>query len=229
MEHRPGRRRGIWAVVLLALGTLAWGGSIGYGVAAPPPRGLDVLMTAGDSMRPAYGPGERIWFVRGPVQDVRRGDVVLVRAPWFPEKPVLKRVVAVGGDRISYARDELALRLNGEPLDEPYLKDPAVPAVFEFDVTVPDGRVFLMGDNRFNSADSSLHTAEEDGGTVEVSAVHGRTIKAPVGLLAAGAVGLGGIPLVLVGAGLGIAALVVRRRRPAPEPAQPVHAAVHAD
>ncbi|WP_412077832.1 signal peptidase I [Streptomyces xanthophaeus] len=216
MEHRPGRRRGIWAVVLLVLGTLAWGGSIGYGVAAPPPQGLDMLMMAGDSMRPAYRPGERIWFVRGPLQDVRRGDVVLVRAPWFPEKPVLKRVVAVGGDRISYTREESSLRLNGEPLDEPYLRDPAMPAVLDFDVAVPDGRVFLMGDNRVNSVDSSLNTAEEGSGTVEVSAVHGRTIEAPVGLLAAGAVGFGGIPLVLVGAGLGIAALVVRRRRPAP-------------
>ncbi|MFD3695529.1 signal peptidase I [Streptomyces sp. NPDC058646] len=227
MEHRPGRRRGIWAVVLLALGTLAWGGSLGYGVAAPPPQGLDMLMMAGDSMRPTYGPGERVWFLRGPVQDVRRGDVVWVRVPWLPGEPVLERVVAVGGDRISYARDEPSLRLNGEPLDEPYLKDPAVPAVVDFDVTVPDGQLFLMGDNRFDSADSSLIAAAEDSGTVEVSAVHGRTIEAPVGLLVIGAVGLAGVPLVLVGGGLGIAALVVRSRRPAP--AQPVHGAVHVD
>ena len=56
--------------------------------------------------------------------------------------------MAVGGDRISYTRGESALRLNGEPLAEPYLLNRAVPAAVPFDVTVPTGRVFLMGDNR---------------------------------------------------------------------------------
>ncbi|MEU7605734.1 signal peptidase I [Streptomyces sp. NPDC040724] len=176
-----------------------------------------------DHMRPAYAAGDSGWFSMGAAGEeleVGRGDVVLASVPqWRTGGLVLSRVVAHGGDRIERRRGESTLRLNGEPLDEPYLLDRSVPAVVAFDVTVPEGRVFLMGDNRGNSADSSMRISE-DGGTVPLSSIRGEAVVEPTGLIVAGGLQAFGAVVFLTGGVLGIVALVARRRKPAP--AQPV-------
>lgn len=212
-QRGPGRRRGIWAVVLMAFGAVLYvGASVGIVFIAG--DGYDKRSNPSDAMAPAYERGAEVWFKRVPPQDVRRGDAVLATpaASWRVKGELLKRVVALGGDRISWAKGDTNLTLNGKPLDEPYILDRAVPATAPFDVTVPEGRMFVMGDNRFNSMDSHLMTGDSDGGTLPLSAAWGVTTATPVALLAASAVGVLGVPVFLTGGGLGIGSLVARRR-----------------
>ncbi|MEV7523981.1 signal peptidase I [Streptomyces sp. NPDC091371] len=225
MERRRGRRRGIWAIVLLVAGSLLVLGTLLYEAmtAQHIPVAYDKMAIPSDSMRPTYKPGDTAWFSMGADGEnfeVSRGDVVLVSVPeWVPDQLILKRVVAVGGDRIEYRRGESTLRLNGQPLDEPYILDRSRPSSVPFDVKVPEGRLFLMGDNRMNSMDSSLHP-DIDQGTVHISAVRGEDVARPTGVIVAGGLQVLGAVLFLAGGVLGIVALVVRRRR-RPEPVVP--------
>ncbi|MFF4580040.1 signal peptidase I [Streptomyces sp. NPDC001389] len=218
MQRRPGRRRGIGAIASLVLGVLL--------IAAPIVFMLSRFTAAhqsGESMRPTYARGDLV-VLRKDTFGFRRGDVVLYDpAEWGSKGPFLGRVVAVGGDRISYALGDKTLTLNGRPLDEPYVKDAPGDGGVPFDVAVPQGRFFVLGDNRGNAADSRFHP-EAAQGTLTVAAVTGveEDQDGPT------AVGLGlamsaGVLLLPVGLGLGIAALVARRRKPVP--AGPDHGA----
>ncbi|WP_329199359.1 MULTISPECIES: signal peptidase I [unclassified Streptomyces] len=216
MEPVPGRRRLVWAVVLSAAGAaLAVLPAVGaYALGAD--SAVKSYSVPGESMDPAYRRGDTVWCALDDTDGlhVGRGDVVLVSArEWNPDGlPLLKRVVAVGGDRISYRTGDTSLLLDGTPLDEPYLKDRSVPAVVPFDVTVPAGRVFLMGDNRVNSADSSMHLDDEGSGSLPLSAVRGEAVERPTALIVAGGAQVLGLLAFAVGAALGVAAWVVRRR-----------------
>ncbi|MFD9372496.1 signal peptidase I [Streptomyces sp. NPDC060020] len=224
MERRRGRRRGIAAIVLLVAGALPVLGGTVYGAVSDGHAQVDYEKHRIPSghMRPTYAAGDAGWFSMGSAGEeleIGRGDVVLASAPeWGGGKLTLSRVVARGGDRIEHRRGESTLRLNGEPLDEPYILDRSVPAVVTFDVTVPEGRMFLMGDNRGNSADSSMHLSEGDG-TLPLSAIRGEAVAEPTGLVVAGGLQVGGAVVFLGGGVLGIVALVAFRRKPAP--AQP--------
>ena len=78
------------------------------------------------------------------------GDVVVVDR--VSDEPLIKRVIGLGGDTVKVTVDRVYV--NGEPIDESYLKSryPNVPNNIE--VTVPEGCVFVMGDHRNNSSDS---------------------------------------------------------------------------
>ena len=95
-----------------------------------------------------------------------RGEIVVFRAPaeWRTSpsgEDFIKRVIGVGGDRIQCCDDQQRLLINGQPLDEPYIysrdgvRDPA--ADQPFDVVVPPGRLWMMGDHRSASGDSLKH------------------------------------------------------------------------
>lgn len=96
----------------------------------------------------------------------RRGEIVVFKAPtaWSgnPDgEDFIKRVIGVGGDRVVCCDEQDRLVINGQPLDEPYIfeengvRDPA--ADEEFDITVPPGRLWVMGDHRSASGDSLEH------------------------------------------------------------------------
>lgn len=126
------------------------------------------------SMTPTIGAGDRVLAQRVDGGDVRRGDVVVFKDKTWANAPMVKRVVAVGGDTVSCCQ-EGRLKVNGKVIDEPYL--PAgTPAEFSGfpTVTVPEGRLFLLGDERSGSLDSTAHLTDAAGGTVSRDAVDGR-------------------------------------------------------
>lgn len=85
---------------------------------------------------------------------------------------LVKRVVGVGGDTIECCSPQGQIIRNGEPLDEPYIYPGEPTDQITFRVEVPEGRLFVMGDHRGDSADSRYHLGENDG-TVPVDNVVG--------------------------------------------------------
>ncbi|MBP2705313.1 signal peptidase I [Microbispora sp. RL4-1S] len=105
---------------------------------------------------------------------VDRGDIVVFRG-WDGEDTI-KRVIGIGGDHVVCCDAQRRITVNGVPLDEEnkYLYPGAYPSGRDFDVKVPQGRLWLMGDNRSNSADSRMHMDDGHDGTIAVDDVIGR-------------------------------------------------------
>ncbi|MFG2882549.1 signal peptidase I [Streptomyces sp. NPDC048297] len=223
-----GRGLGIAALVVGLLGAVLGGGAFVYGKEA-----YGGSTVSSRSMTPTYQPGDRIFWERVDGSEVRRGDVVVFSAPerYGPGVVVLQRVVGVGGDHVvccSAVGSQRRISVNGKTITEPYVSDGDAEAGSQpYDVRVPQGRLFLLGDHRANARDSRAFLSEQ-GGTLPVGAVRGRVVDgvAVPALIFAGL--LFGAVMVLVGIGLGIGAWAVRRRAralvppPPPWPVRPV-------
>ncbi|AZM59802.1 signal peptidase I [Streptomyces sp. WAC 01420] len=110
------------------------------------------------------------------IKQIKEGLTFIGLLPSENEKDLIKRVVGVGGDRVQCCDKQGRVTVNGVPLNEDYLYPGNVPSNTPFDVTVPEGRLWVMGDHRSNSADSRSHQDTDYGGTVSEDEVVGRAM-----------------------------------------------------
>ncbi|MET9933295.1 MULTISPECIES: signal peptidase I [unclassified Streptomyces] len=131
-----------------------------------------------DSMTPTLDVNSRVLAERVDGAEVRRGDVVVFNDPLWGSSPMVKRVVAVGGDTVACCDAEGRLTVNGKAVDEPYLRPGmggrTIASDREFSVTVPEDSLFLLGDDRHTSLDSRTHLEETGRGSVPRSTVVAR-------------------------------------------------------
>jgi signal peptidase I len=87
---------------------------------------------------------------------------------------LIKRVIGVGGDTVICCDDQDKLQVNGKSVDEPYVYENDKASESNFNVTVPEGFIWVMGDHRAASSDSRFHTNDVNSGMVPLSKVVGR-------------------------------------------------------
>ncbi|MFE1311635.1 signal peptidase I [Streptomyces sp. NPDC058755] len=118
------------------------------------------------------------------VKQFKEGLTFIGLLPSDNEKDLIKRVIGVSGDHVKCCDAQGRVTVNGVPLTEgDYLYPGNSPSSTPFDITVPKGRLWVMGDHRDNSADSRAHQNTPYGGTVSEDSVVGRAmvIGWPVG------------------------------------------------
>ena len=114
-------------------------------------RLVDVV---GDSMYPTLENGDKI-IVSNLFYDPQPGDIIVFRKDEYRDQPLVKRVIAVAGQTVDIDFDRGIVYVDGEPIDEPYIAEPTTEAIdFTGEITVDEGCVFVMGDNRNHSTDS---------------------------------------------------------------------------
>lgn len=124
------------------------------------------------SMSPTLAVGDTVLARSVGDGPVGRGDIVVFKDPLWGNAPMVKRVVAIGGDTVICCDAQHRLMVNGHSVDEPYVAKQQLDENV-FSTMVPTGRLFLLGDSRDASLDSRSHLGEA-GGTVAVTDVVGR-------------------------------------------------------
>lgn len=95
--------------------------------------------------------------------------------PDATKRTLVKRVIGLPGDHVSCCDAQGRVSVNGKVLNETYINPAENPVSVKFDVVVPEGKIWVMGDNRNYSGDSRAHM-DVDGGFVDISDVEGKTI-----------------------------------------------------
>ena len=128
----------------------------------------------GHSMVPTLQDGDRLLVLNAMLDnDYEYGDIVVLRKDTFLEEPIVKRVIATEGQTVDIDFVSGAVYVDGELLEEDYINEPTyVEEGTEFPLTVPEGSIFVMGDNRNHSSDSR----SSDLGTVDTRYVIGKAV-----------------------------------------------------
>ena len=127
----------------------------------------------GHSMLNTLQHGDRPLVVNSMLyHDYKYGDIVILRKNGvFDDDPIVKRVIAVEGQTVDIDFAEGIVYVDGEALEEDYIREPTYTAEgTEFPLTVPEGSIFVMGDNRNGSSDSRDYRL----GTVDTRYVIGK-------------------------------------------------------
>jgi signal peptidase I len=131
------------------------------------------------SMEPGLRVGDRVLVNKLAYRfgaEPQRGDIVVFDGTgYFGNADYVKRVVGIGGDHVVCCDEKGRIQVNGRPVDESTFLHPGdSPSDDPFDVVVPDGTLFLLGDHRSDSSDSRAHLGSPGGGMVPVGQVVGR-------------------------------------------------------
>ena len=128
----------------------------------------------GHSMVPTLQDGDRLLVLNAMLDsNYQYGDIVVLRKDTFLEEPIVKRVIATEGQTVDIDFVSGAVYVDGELLEEDYINEPTyVEEGTEFPLTVPEGSIFVMGDNRNHSSDSR----SSDLGTVDIRYVIGKAV-----------------------------------------------------
>lgn len=163
----------------------------------------DVFYIPSASMEPLLREGDRVLVSRTDYRfgGVQRGDVVVFdgRGSFAPlgedgwrqamgdaahffgvgalETVYVKRVIGIGGDTVACCDGTGRLKVNGNPLEEPYVFPGDAPSELEFEVVVPEGKLWLMGDHRSESFDSRSLLGAPGGGLVSEERLIGRAVR----------------------------------------------------
>ncbi|GAA3752687.1 signal peptidase I [Streptomyces tremellae] len=109
-----------------------------------------------------------------PVTSLVRGAAAAVGLAGPSDTDYVKRVVGVGGDRVVCCTAGGRIEVNGRAVSEPYVMPGDAPSSVRFDLVVPQGTLFVLGDHRADSRDSRDHLGDPGGGMVPVDRVIGR-------------------------------------------------------
>src|SRR5699024_10756452 len=94
--------------------------------------------------------------------------------PSTSEQHLVKRIIGMPGDHVTVDPESRQLVVNGEAIDEPYLAPGSTASDIDFEVTVPEGQLWMMGDHRGASGDSRAHMDGPNDGFVNIDHVVGR-------------------------------------------------------
>lgn len=130
-----------WSTVLMVLFVVVFALTLVLGLWKP-------VVVRQTSMYPTLQEGDYLFIVR--TNDYARGDIVVFSSAELGEENLIKRVIGVAGDTVEISGGRVCL--NGELLEEPYL-DASVVTEGQMTITVSEGCVFLLGDNRAVSID----------------------------------------------------------------------------
>ena len=134
-----------------------------------------IVRVDGQSMRETLQNGDILLTVnRHLAAELKAGDIVVVKKEYFEDgKPIVKRIIATEGQTVDIDFDEGVVYVDGQALEEDYINERTyLEEGTEFPLTVPEGSIFVMGDNRNRSSDSR----DSRLGTVDARYVIGKAV-----------------------------------------------------